>query len=39
MQKPVLCIDNDPSILMIYRAILAESGYNVLVALDGHLGQ
>jgi len=38
MQKTVLCIDNDPSILMIYRAILADSGYNVLVVLDGHLG-
>jgi CheY-like chemotaxis protein len=38
MQKTVLCIENDPSILMIYRAILADCGYNVLVALDGRFG-
>jgi two-component system nitrogen regulation response regulator NtrX len=35
MQKTILCVDNDSAILTLYRSILQEEGYNVLVAPDG----
>ncbi len=34
----ILCIDDDPRILEVYRAVLAGSGYTVLAALDGLTG-
>ena len=38
MQKTVVCIDNDPGILVIYRSILADCGYEVLIAPEGRFG-
>lgn len=34
----ILCIDDDPRILELHRAVLAGSGYTVLTALDGLTG-
>jgi CheY-like chemotaxis protein len=34
----ILCIDNDPRILELHRALFAGSGYTVLTALDGLTG-
>jgi two-component system, OmpR family, alkaline phosphatase synthesis response regulator PhoP len=34
----VLCIDDDPKILELHRAVLGRSGYNVLTAVDGLIG-
>jgi DNA-binding NtrC family response regulator len=38
MDRDVLCIDDDPTILMLYRSVLAEYGYQVVIALDGGHG-
>jgi DNA-binding response OmpR family regulator len=34
----ILCIDDDPRILELHRAVLAGSGYTVLTAVDGFTG-
>ena len=34
----ILCIDDDPRILELHRAVLAGSGYTVLTALDDPTG-
>ncbi len=33
--KKILCIDNDPVILLLYREELSEDGYEVIVAANG----
>jgi DNA-binding response OmpR family regulator len=38
MKGPVLVIDNDESIVEFLSFILEDAGFEVLTALDGHLG-
>ena len=34
----ILCIDDDPTVLLLHKALLETKGYTVLTALDGAAG-
>jgi two-component system, LuxR family, response regulator FixJ len=38
MNRIILCVDNDPQILLLYRMILEEFGYRVLIEANGRDG-